>query len=495
MDNEDSQSQNNNSLPKTNGDNTPVNNSLINEKLDKREDKQKGALDELAKAIEDERGIKSEQKPNPVSSVPANLPTGDKLKESLPKPSLVETPKIVPQNQKVGQIHEQIQKPAQNPSNTYPTNKIASGIPGIKANAPQISKNPEAPKIKTPLSNNPFNLKEKETVPSGGPSTSPSNNFSYLGEAHADFKKEGEKNNETNSGYRQNPKLRPLRTLKGDLAQTARNQNESMTSIALSAHKKRAGEIEKPASSSETKYYVRSETRENLQMKDGLKVPFFRNSIFIIVSILLIGIGGFSIYSIFFAKSISETPIPIDEPSSIVLYDTFKTIAFSRSNTFISEIKAGQNILPQNNGAIFYTDIVGGSTEEILNFLFPQIPSSLSRISRTPIAIGYFNGDLGKSFFLVTSVNDFSQAFSGMLNWEPNMVFDFSDLFIEKIGGKTYWFIDGVLENRDIRELVDEQGRSFIVYGFIDRETLIIAENREAFNSITENILIKRTVR
>ncbi len=56
-------------------------------------------------------------------------------------------------------------------------------------------------------------------------------------------------------------------------------------------------------------------------------------------------------------------------------------------------------------------------------------------------------------------------------------------------------FIDKAIKNKDLRELVDQNGKVVLLYSFIDKNTLVITQTVEVFNAILAKYLVSKNVR
>lgn len=386
---------------------------------------------------------------------------------------------------------------------------------------------------------------------------------------------------EPEHGYTPNPKLQTLRTFRGDMASAAKDKGESVTSIAVAAHKKEEDRV-KPVSLStkeeterlahslpekqplkkepipeklrsrkapDTKPHTphiphrvpqmepekvqrdpipqhlkqplapqkpipsvpkqqiptpakhatmpaitRTDPKKNeaISVKSAASIPFFKNSLLILVSLVLIGGASFALYSIFVANKISNTEVALSQPETLIGYDTYNDLSLSSINTI--EIQKTTEILSEENGSIAYayTDL---RPDTLLPQLTPSMPDILARSLKKPYAIGYYRDAENPIFFMTLTVEDFGQAFSGMLNWEQHIYEALEMLIPSEAQEVRNNFVDSVVENKDVRKLIGTQESTLLVYGFIDNTTLVIAENEAVFRGVANNILIKRSTR
>ena len=104
--------------------------------------------------------------------------------------------------------------------------------------------------------------------------------------------------------------------------------------------------------------------------------------------------------------------------------------------------------------------------------------------------------------FFIMKVSSYERTFAGMLEWEPRMLADLELLYPphanESTGTSTPAvtalpsFSDEIVSNRDVRVLRDSVGRSLILYGYRDKETLIVARDEAAFAELLERLSTSR---
>ena len=154
-------------------------------------------------------------------------------------------------------------------------------------------------------------------------------------------------------------------------------------------------------------------------------------------------------------------------------------------------------------GIPFRTPEPGGTLIKALPILAPDI---LLRNIRPESTVGVISaGDETRAFFIL-KVSSFERTFAGMLAWERDMRAGLSVLYPEypnapvdtsvEVGSSTPpvvavapdSFVDAVVRNYDVRILRDAGGRSIMLYGYRDKETLIIARDEAAFLALVARL-------
>jgi hypothetical protein len=72
-----------------------------------------------------------------------------------------------------------------------------------------------------------------------------------------------------------------------------------------------------------------------------------------------------------------------------------------------------------------------------------------------------------------------------MLEWEKNMPKDLGTIFeISPEDLVNPEFKDESIRNKDLRVLVGENRKTVLLYSFLDKNTILITKNEDAFNAI-----------
>jgi hypothetical protein len=90
--------------------------------------------------------------------------------------------------------------------------------------------------------------------------------------------------------------------------------------------------------------------------------------------------------------------------------------------------------------------------------------------------------------FIVIRATNFDSVFGGLLSAESTMPEDL-DIFI-KDNAETLAdrFVDELIQNHDIRVLKTESGSDALVYGFVNRNTIIITSDRNTFSEVANQV-------
>ena len=179
----------------------------------------------------------------------------------------------------------------------------------------------------------------------------------------------------------------------------------------------------------------------------------------------------------------------------------------------IKDVLLGKKIEPKNN--------IGLNVNLDLNQFFEKIrysgDSSLLRSFDGQYSFGLYSIENNKfENYILIKLSNFDLAFQGILNWERYMSVDLKGIFtgnneiisnnaepsgISTSSEKKYYkkdtktFIDRTLKNYDIREFVDNNTNTDIIYGFINNKFLLITSGESSFIDIKNRLLKENIVR
>ena len=124
------------------------------------------------------------------------------------------------------------------------------------------------------------------------------------------------------------------------------------------------------------------------------------------------------------------------------------------------------------------------TTQSLLAIIEAKVPSALTRALDPVFMYGtYSSAEL--SPFIIFTTSSFSTAYAGLLEWEKDIIRDLTPLFTDDLDGVSGNFQDVVLQNTDVRVVLDSRGEVLFGYGFLqDKETLVMFDNRNALREI-----------
>jgi hypothetical protein len=151
----------------------------------------------------------------------------------------------------------------------------------------------------------------------------------------------------------------------------------------------------------------------------------------------------------------------------------------------------------------------GGAFITALNL---QAPDILIRNIDPSSMVGVVHANTQSAPFFILRVTSYERTFAGMLQWEGTMFNSLSTLYPQYANATpeivstatttpskifippvdptqpAAQFIDEIIANRSVRALKDNAGRTIVLYGYADKQTLIIARDESAFTLLIQKL-------
>lgn len=248
----------------------------------------------------------------------------------------------------------------------------------------------------------------------------------------------------------------------------------------------------------------------------------------IAASIVLVILGSsFALGAFFFVESRKpQIPTPLSVPS-LIAFDEKGRLEGTSANDLLRALAAASDTeLLEGNVMVTYisTQITATSTKEkgiihvpqpggtLFKALPLQAPDILIRSVLDESTIGVVRAGGQTRPFFILKVTSYDRSFRGMLSWESTMPRALASLYpsypvadplpVAATATTTQattttprietpradGFVDSVVRNYDVRVLRDGEGRSLMLYGYRDKETLIIARDEAAFVEIVNRL-------
>lgn len=249
--------------------------------------------------------------------------------------------------------------------------------------------------------------------------------------------------------------------------------------------------------------------------------------------LLLVLAGGGAYASYLYIGARHEVPVITLSVPSLIFADEYKKIEGSGS-TLLQALAttASEQLLPgtavvtyvgyppsEEAGTIAGSPAPGGVLMRALSLSAPDL---LLRNIEEESTVGVINEGGDTRTFFILRVSSYERTFAAMLTWEPLMMRELGVLYpvyledmpepvvdLSLVASSTATttlassstttpvmpsvpppvtvsgrFVDAIVANRDVRILRDSRGRSIMLYGYADRETLIVARNEAAFAAL-----------
>jgi len=279
--------------------------------------------------------------------------------------------------------------------------------------------------------------------------------------------------------------LKQIRTFQGDVAEALARQRESLVTI------QRAELLRKNTARPNEKTALETSKR-----KKDLFFLYFGSFILIALGF----IGSWYAYNEYLRKA--STPIIIAPANRFISTDTEINLGFSGTSreSLINALSgSAENIPNEKLGQITLRNGSGNNgplllTSELLDKLKSRAPGSLVRSFNPLFMYGAFGKSVNTglaSTFLIIKLDSFENAFAGMLTWEKNISQDIGPLFataslLKNVPPESA-FVDVIDRNKDIR-MLEIDGRSALLYTFLDNNMLIITDNIETLRILLDRL-------
>jgi len=296
--------------------------------------------------------------------------------------------------------------------------------------------------------------------------------------------------------------VKPLETFQHDIESVVQHDNVSVLTIATAEAERRsdAGEVEPE---------VKKEKTRSMVLTIAMIMGGF---------IFLVAASGALAYLVTRTSSVPITTTATPQ-TPFISVDAVKEITITPDesrDTVMANLDAARQATSLSLGLMSQllvsessTTPTGTVTEPLLaqdffTFIAPNIPATLARSFESYLlGVHVYNGNQA---FAIMHVYSYEDAYAGMLSWEPYLQKDLSPLFnytpsprIPEEGIATTststtdqfiqtGFVDKIVENHDARVLENENGDIYLLWTFLDRNTLVITTNDATLREIISRL-------
>ncbi len=295
-----------------------------------------------------------------------------------------------------------------------------------------------------------------------------------------------------------------VRTFKGDMESAIAANHLSSINIAIAENQKMQEKI-------------RTEQKEEPAEQTASTSNYSKSKIFIFVSLLLIVSGIIGVSAVYIMRGFSTTQTNrVQELPSLITTeykDELNTSSIIKGK-LVSALgsKLSDIQVPDNNFYNTYLTIGTGTERrlvtgtEFVSLTGLKMPDIIRRTLLPDFMVGMYSYGTNLPF-VIFKTSYFENAYAGMLQWESDLEKDFQTLFklpgYESAGSlitaltpaTAKVFSDGVIVNKDVRILRNDKGEMILLYGIIDKETIIITINDVAFKEIINRLNKEKTLR
>ncbi len=287
--------------------------------------------------------------------------------------------------------------------------------------------------------------------------------------------------------------MHPLRTYDADLATHVKNEKASRIKIALTEQSIQA----RREAYAQNKIPIPPQKKKKISADTypfeviGNREQRKRHAILptLIISIALMVVGGGIAYGGYRIANRMPQTVTFDT-GNILITETSRKI--QNENLKPSSVQEIIENLSIGNDAIVHLYSTRTTPEGVeffmpsstfISTLAPEIPGILARSLKPEFTFGVYGHEGDKEAFLVLKTNSYPHALGGMLQWEASLPKSISGLF-GNLTTTQNSFTDMFIKNRDVRVLYGDNEEMILLYSFIDKQTLIIAQSELVFLEI-----------
>lgn len=287
-----------------------------------------------------------------------------------------------------------------------------------------------------------------------------------------------ENNKQPNNGGN----IKTVRTYLSDMADTVRNNEISVIKVALAEQNK----------------HEREDIYRKIEGSPTKKI------FWLIGGIILVAGAIYGTYYVLKQKATQNIPDQITREKTLLSYDEIYSIDATNINELADKINIAKKELniPNNFGSIKYF-----SLSKELNDIKEKIPvseffsamgfgasSSLVLSLSDSYMVGTYTSNI-PYLFLIFQIKNYEYSYAGMLDWERTLASDMFYLFEldtteSKLKLSSRKWKDIIINNKDVRVLLNENGKEILYYLFADKKNILITDSEETIKEIISRLVL-----
>ena len=267
-----------------------------------------------------------------------------------------------------------------------------------------------------------------------------------------------------------NEDLPKLRTMKYDAAKFLKDRNLSFLDLV-------------------TKEQTRREETEPFQYQQRSSETVWLKLVSILVILVFIGLLGYASYIFLVKRSSPQVNQEAEPPAAYVATEGRDIITIrdnDRAGLFEKFRAVRQDRLPSRSikQIVFKLENFDGNTRyasvgDFLTLIDFKPPSGFTDNYKPEFNILMYYKPLGAAIALILQPRDPDRAFAQMLAWEPTMILDFRNLYLdEQVSGASERFQDAIIQNVDTRQLPITDTTT-LAYAIFAKRYLVIATSKD----------------
>ncbi len=273
-----------------------------------------------------------------------------------------------------------------------------------------------------------------------------------------------------------------LHTYRGDVQQLVKRRKLSLMRMA-------ASEVDSKDGPKQSSYYVEKSSTHNMMQ---------------VMLISLVLVGAVALTGIYYMSSLRGQAVGTQlQHNSLIFAESVETV-----DTTEKSPRALKQMLANMSKGNYYSfgsvvelipvkvhrseefandETVALSAKQFLTLLDTKLPTRFIDVFRGKFMLGFYSRKSNIPF-IILQTNLYDYAFEGMLTWETYIEQDLAPLFSPgadytepAIFAAGSLFTDTVMNNLDVRVLRDSNGDVRLLYSFVNKNTIIITTDVQAF--------------
>lgn len=221
--------------------------------------------------------------------------------------------------------------------------------------------------------------------------------------------------------------------------------------------------------------------------------------LFVLLGAIVLTLSGIAviIFALLRTKNNTVLTIPIvrlteiltpDSEVTVLLEDKTKSHSLMVETLKAGEIKKGgiRRIVPLLVGWQNKTEM---KTAQFFEYMDIALPENIARSAAEQFAYGQYQDENRVAFIAIKIEKgevSYQNTFIGMGSWEKNMPNDLRDMLDIKTAERPVWQ-DSLIQNIPVR-IFGEISAPSLIWGFIDKETVLITTNTTTFGVVVERL-------
>ena len=276
--------------------------------------------------------------------------------------------------------------------------------------------------------------------------------------------------------------------------------NNKKQKIVIKTYRDFAVESLENKPTSLAKMIIQEKKKKEIAERTSIKNP--KNTFLIILSsiLALLGIAAIASLILFIntKKDVDKSKNQIKITNNVINHDFKQYYTLDNKDDIKTAIKKNiknstipfgsiKLLLFTEKDSLGYAKLT--TAKKLITELDTRVPNQFLRNLKDEYALGITSSlDENNSPFLVLETINFDASFANMLAWEKSMLYDIGPIF--NVNQKYYSksFNDIYLFNKEVRAVLDDEGKLIFAYSFVDSHKIVFFTNNKSFEIILKTL-------